>query len=220
MTTLRTIVRRAPHIEEDPTTFDLRPWHAANEDVAVDVDTDAEEITMVRPRWFPEAVERLSLPAALREEMLPVGEMPTSEAHMQIGIVRLVRALGHDYLARYGASLRTDAASIETMQRHLLAHAAEVLAGRMDIDTLAPEVVRHGALLGEILARRAGGVWVDLFGPMPAAWRMALPSGAEICPVARVQRFVLRRAIEGKHDDLVALFEQVVATGTAVAEAG
>jgi hypothetical protein len=223
MTTLWTIARRAPHLDEDRTTFELRPWHVANEDVEipVDVDVDAEEdVTVVRPRWFPEAVERLSLPSTLREDMLPAGETPGSEVEMQIGIVRLVRALGRDYLAWYGASLRTDAASVERMQRHLLALATEVLAGRRDVETLAPEVVRHGALLGEILARRAGGVWVDLFGPMPGAWRMAFPSGAEICPVARVQRFVMRRAIEGKHDDLVALFEQVVATGTAMAGTG
>jgi hypothetical protein len=220
MPTLQTISRRAPHHEEDLTTFDLRPWHAASEDAEVDVDPEAEDVTVVRPRWFPEAVARLLLRGQLREDMLLVGAAPCDEAGMQIGIVRLVRSLGRDYLAWYGAALRTDAAAIETMQRYLLAHAGEVLAGRADVDTLAPEIVRHGALLGEILARRAGGAWMDLYGQMPGAWRMALPSGTVISPVARVQRFVLRRAIEGRHDDLVAFFEQVVATGTALAEAG
>ena len=223
-TTLRVIACRPSRVEAERQAQEL--WSAQQ------VDIDMEEVTVFRPiaavvskaiavvpgracvapalpepppRSVSETVELLSLPGALREGMLPEGERPRSAAQARIAIVRMVRGLARDYRRWYGHALRTDAATIETMQRHLLFHASEVLAGRMDPRSLAPEVVRHGALLGEILARRAGGVWVDLSGDQPALWQMMLGQRREmvVCPVGRVHRFLLRRS---KEEDLVAFF--------------
>jgi hypothetical protein len=150
-----------------------------------------------------EAVEQLALPAGLREAMLKAGGSPRDPSQTRVAIVRVVRELGRDYRLWYGTTLRTDAAAVEAMQRHLLRHAAEIAAGRVDASTLGPEIVRHGALLGEIVARRAGGVWVDLAGVAPMLWHMGVPSGQVVCPVGRVHRFLLQGSRE---EDLVAFY--------------
>jgi hypothetical protein len=204
--------RRAP-IDADATSVDLRPWHSPGNvldhlsvDVAFDLD-EGGDASGVRPLpRVPESIEHLSLPSHLREDMLLAGEMPRDEAGMRIGIVRLVRELGRDYLRWYGCSLQTDLAAIDTMQRHLLGLASEVIAGRIDAMSLSSEVVRHGALLGELLARRAGGVWGPLLGRTPGAWPMSFSSGDVVCPIGRVHRLVLGG---GKEESLVALFVQV-----------
>ena len=158
-------------------------------------------------------MELLSLPSGLREEMLRPGDRPRDAAQVRIAIVRMVRELAKDYRRWYGCALRTDAAAIERMQRHLLGHAAEVLAGRMDARSLAPEVVRHGALLGEIIARRLGAIWFDVSGDQPALWQMVLPPRTTLAPIGRVHRFLLQGSRE---EDLVAFYfdlEAIVARG-------
>jgi hypothetical protein len=135
--------------------------------------------------------------------MLPVGARPLDHDQVRIAIVRVARDLGRDYRQRHGCVLRTDAAAIEILQRHLLNCAAEVLAGRMDARTLAPELARHGALFGEILERRLGGTWIDLSGDQPGAWRMAVPPSTVVNPIGRVHRFLLQR---NREQDLVGFF--------------
>jgi hypothetical protein len=203
------ITRRAP-MDADATSVDLRPWHSPGnvlDHLSVDVEFDMGDVSAVRPLpRVPESIEHLSLPLHLREDMLLAGEMPRDEAGMRIGIVRLVRGLGRDYLRWCGCSLQADLAAIDTMQRHLLGLASEVIAGRIDAMSLSSEVVRHGALLGELLARRAGGVWGPLLGRTPGAWPMSFSSGDVVCPIGRVHRLVLGG---GKEESLVALFVQV-----------
>ena len=62
----------------------------------------------------------------------------------------MARDLARDYRLRFGGALRTDAMAVDTMQRYLLGQAAEVLAGKRDVRSLAPDIVRHGALLGVV----------------------------------------------------------------------
>jgi hypothetical protein len=222
MPTPTPIKRRAP-VDPDATSLDLRPWHVpcdVLDDLSIDVEvdmSDGSDGSVVRTlRSMPECIEDLSLPVHLRDDMLLAGEMPRNEAGMRIGIIRLVRELGRDYLRWYGSSLQTDLAAIDTMQRHLRGLAGEVLAGRVDASSLSPEIVRHGALLGEILARRAGGRWGQLLGRTPGAWQMTFPSGDVVCPIGRVHRLVLGR---GKDEDIVALFVQVHSSGAASLDA-
>jgi len=195
ITEVRPIVRSAP-----------RPVAAA---LVVPVDRPAEPpafpLALVRKRGprVSELVETLSLPEGLREDMLAVGARPLDHDQVRIAIVRVARELGRDYRQRRGCVLRTDAAAIETLQRHLLTSATEVLAGRMDARTLAPELARHGALFGEILARRLGATWVDLSGDQPGAWRMSVPPTTVVSPIARVHRFLLQR---NREQDLVGFF--------------
>ena len=98
---------------------------------------------------------------------------------------------------------RTDAAAIEITQRQLLGFASEVAAGRMDSRTLVTEVARHGALLGEIVARRLGGDWVDVSGDHPGLWKMAVPPRTVFTPIGRVHRFLVKR---NREQDLVGFF--------------
>jgi hypothetical protein len=234
------IPRRPHHVDSDPTVRDLDPWHGRRRDVPIHVEeltgmrplpappvagalvavprsappTPAQALALrPAPRRLSETVELLSLPAGLREDMLPVGQPPRDAAQVRIAIVRMVRELGRDYRRWYGCALRTDAAAIERMQRHLVGHGAEVLAGRMDARSLAPEVVRHGALLGEILARRAGAVWIDVSGEQPALWQMVVPPDVVVSPIGQVHRFLLQG---NREQDLVAFYfdlEAAVAGG-------
>jgi hypothetical protein len=68
-------------------------------------------------------------------------------------------------------------------------------------------VARYGAVLGEILVQRLGAEWSYLEGDNPAAWRLKLPTGEELHPVARVHRFVMQR---NREKDLVAFFLELV----------
>lgn len=218
MVNMHAVRRHVPYVDEDPTRLDLHPWHDASGVREVD-DVDIEDVTEIRPvpdpvksralarpapvRSAPVAIEALPLPAGLREEMLPQGARPRGATQVRIAIVRLARELARDYRIAYGCTLRTEPASIEHLQRHLLGHAAEVLSGRIDARTLAPELVRHGVVLGEILTYALGASWLDLSGDHPQAWQMMVPPGTVICPVTRVHRFLLQR---NREQDLVGFF--------------
>jgi hypothetical protein len=203
----------APYVDEDPTHRDPHPWHESSGTY------DVDEATVVRPlpelaascalaprpspRHGPEALETLPLPVGLDEAMFPVGARPAGAAQTRIAIVRVARELAVHYRAAYRCTLQTDVASVERMQRHLLAHADEVLAGRADPRALAPDIARHGVVLGEILVRAVGAAWKDLSGTHPGAWQLFVPPATIVSPVARVHRFLLRRSSE---QDLVGYF--------------
>ncbi len=131
-----------------------------------------------------------------------MGARPEGQAQLRIAIIRVVRGLGLDYRRR-GSVLRTDAAAIEVAQRHLLGLAHQVERGRMDARLFASEVARHGALLGEIVARRLGGQWLDVSGDHPGLWTMSVPSQTMFAPIGRVHRFVVQR---NREQDLVGFF--------------
>ena len=208
--------------DEDPTTVDRLPWHKEESgirEVPRPAPRPAGRPSPPPPpppepprqqaivRWSEplhcEDVESLSLPSPLREDMLAVGARPEGAAQVRIAIIRVVRALGHDYRRHRGSVLRTDAAAIEITQRQLIGFASEVSAGRMDARTLATEVARHGALLGEIVARRLGGQWSDVSGDHPELWEMSAPPRTVFAPIGRVHRFVVNRQRE---QDLVGFF--------------
>jgi hypothetical protein len=210
-------------VDEDRTMFDTLPWHLSAARRARPVLEDDDSVTEIRPivrdeaPAFPlalvrrrapaprlsEVVETLSLPTGLREDMLEVGARPVDHDQVRIAIVRVARDVGREYRQKRGCVLRTDAAAVEILQRHLLTCATEVLAGRMDARTMAPELARHGALFGEILARRLGGTWVDLSGDQPGAWQMSIPPQTVLSPIGRVHRFLLQR---NREQDLVGYF--------------
>jgi hypothetical protein len=180
--------------------------HELHDETRPDPRTEASRAASLARRpgpRLPEIVESLSLPPGLREDMLPVGARPRDEEQVRIAIVRVARELGRDFRQNRGYVLRTDAAAVEVIQRHLLACASEAVAGRIDARTLAPEVARYGALFGEILARRLDASWVSLSGYQPGLWQMAVPPSTVLSPIARVHRFLLQRHRE---QDLVGYF--------------
>lgn len=198
-------------VDEDHTMFDTLPWHlrpvlrSVPRPSPAPVEPPPFPLALVRRRVprVSELVESLPLPAGLREDMLPVGARPRGPEQVRIAIIRVARELGRDYRLHRGCLLRTDAAAIEILQRHLLGCASGVLAGRMDARSLAPEVARHGALFGEILARRLGATWADLSGDQPGEWRMSVPPSTVVNPIARVHRFLL---VRNREQDLVGFF--------------
>ncbi len=115
-------------------------------------------------------------------------------------MTRLARSLGRDYRLWYGTTLRCNVLAVDAMQRHLTQRFAG--ASLADPKT-ADELLRHGALLSEILARALGGEWVDVAPTEPGYWAMLLPAAARCWPIGRVYRFV---ALGHRERDLVSYY--------------
>ena len=135
---------------------------------------------------LPEVVESMPLPTGLGEEMLAVGTVPTNAMEARIAMTRMARELARDYRTIYRTILKTDVISLEAMQRHLRRRFAEGQKADADV---AMELHRHGALLSEILARRLGGLWIDVAPTDVGYWAMLIPSQTRIWPIGRVFRF-------------------------------
>jgi hypothetical protein len=152
------------------------------------------------PRRFvrPETVESLGLPEGTTEAMLPTGSLPADVLQVRIALTRLSRDVGRDYRALYGTALKTDLLAIDAMQRHLRREGAPKKSRELE-----KELLRHGALLSEILARRLGGEWVDISTKHPSEWVMLVPPDARVSPIGRVYRFVREGQSES---DLVAFY--------------
>jgi hypothetical protein len=110
---------------------------------------------------------------------------------------------------QYGTALKTDLLAIDAMQRHLRRREEAPTNGPERQRQHERELLRHGALLSEILARRLGAEWVDVSADHPAQWVMVVPGStattqaARVSPIGRVYRFVR----EGHHEsDLVAFY--------------
>jgi hypothetical protein len=191
----------SPFPEDGPTEPDPVPWHGGEED----------EPTLVRGRAAAHRpiaadIECLALPAGLREDMLLLGARPKGYEQTRIWLVRLARDLAQDYREQFGIELRTNASSLEQVQRHLAAGMTPAFSGSArprDPRAVAREVVRHGALLGEILARALDGSWADLSGDLAGEWEMVIPDAGTVRPIERVSRFV-QEGMRG--EDLVAFY--------------
>jgi hypothetical protein len=152
------------------------------------------------PRRFvrPETVESLPLPSGTTEAMLPSGSLPADVTQVRIALTRLSRDVGRDYRTLYGTALKTDLLAIDAMQRHLRREGAPKKSRELE-----KELLRHGALLSEILSRRLGGEWVDISTKHPAEWVMVVPPDARVSPIGRVYRFFREGQSES---DLVAFY--------------
>jgi hypothetical protein len=219
-------LRAAPSTQDDDehTRLDTVPWHlrAVPPSPRQDDDEDTATLVVSRKRWrkvLPaaarqrqtprpaELLESLSLPPELDEEMLRFGAAPRTAPQVRIDIIRSVRALGTQYAAR-GRELRADAGALRAVQEYLRACSNAVLAGRMDPRVLPPEIMCHGLLLGEVLARTLGATWSNLTAREPATWQMNVTAMQQVNPVARVHQFVF----QGPGDaDLVDFFHELAA---------
>ena len=151
----------------------------------------------------PEVVETMSLPSGAEESMLGPGTLPRGELQARIAMTRLARDVGRDYRLWYGTALKTDLLAIDAMQRHLRRRFSGETTREGDARRLEKELLRHGALLSEILARRLGAEWVDVAQPHPGQWVMIVLPNERISPIGRVYRFVR----EGQQaSDLVAFY--------------
>jgi hypothetical protein len=160
-----------------------------------------------QPRYAPELVESLPLPAGSSESGLGVNDRPVTPTQVRIAMTRLARDLARDYRLWYGKTLRCDVIAIDGMQQHL----AHRFAGADITDeAVAWELRRHGALVSEIVARKLGGAWLDVGPSEPGYWAMLVPPGTRTNPIGRVYRFV---ALGHRERDLVSYFIELEGRG-------
>jgi hypothetical protein len=160
-------------------------------------------VPVAPPHAGSEIVESLALPDGLSDAMLPPGAKPRTPAQARIAMTRLSRWLGRDYRLWYGTTLMTSVIAIEAMQRHLRRRFDDKAVATDDAEKVEWELMRHGALLSEILARSLGGAWVDVPADRPGHWAMVLYPGIRVWPIGRIYRFFQQGHREA---DLVAYY--------------
>jgi hypothetical protein len=141
---------------------------------------------LIQPRYEPELVESLALPLGATEEILAVGDWPTTPLQVRTAMTRLARSLARDYRLWYGTTLRCNVLAVDAMQRHL---AQRFVGANLTDPKIESELQRHGGLLSEILARTLGAEWVDISPTEPGYWAMLVAS-TRFWPIGRVYRFV------------------------------
>ena len=145
----------------------------------------------------------MTLPTGGDEAMLQVGARPLDALRTRIAMTRLARDVGRDYRLWYGTMLKTDLLAIDAMQRHLRRRFPDEAIDDAHTRQLEAELMRHGALLSEILARSFGAEWVDVSSEHPGQWAMIVPPDVRVWPIGRVFRFFRQGHRES---DLVAFF--------------
>jgi hypothetical protein len=168
-----------------------------------------------------ERIETLSLPAGLQGIPLPaLDEPPRAPPAARLAFTFLTRELGRELRMRHGVEVLTDLKGLELAQRYLRERLADGRAKTRDDER---ELMRNGAFLSELLARRLGALWVDLESSDSARWAMLIPAvearaGAaveyppeptRVWPFARVLRFV---AMGHKERDLVSYYLELEAS--------
>lgn len=147
-----------------------------------------------------ELAEHLTLPPGLGEKTPSLDVLPTSIVEARITFTLLARELGRDYRMKRGIGLRTDVRGIESMQAVLLeSFPYPVVKTAED----AYDLLRHGALMSEILARRLGAKWLDIAPSKLGYWAMVVPPVTRIWPFGRLARLV---TMGHKERDLVSYF--------------
>ena len=163
-----------------------------------------------------ERVEALSLPAGLQGLPAPAtDEPPRAPPAARLAFTFLSRELARELRMRHGVEIHTDLEGLEIAQRYLREKLSD---GRVRSREDERELMRNGAFLSELLARRLGAHWADLEATDSARWAMLVPavpsSQAEprepsrVWPFARVSRFV---AMGHKERDLVSYYLEVEA---------
>jgi hypothetical protein len=159
----------------------------------------------------PERLESLGLPPGLQDAAPPSDERPRTPQAARLLFTYLARELGRELRVRHGVDVRTDVDGLELAQRYLFEACPQEEARSAEERR---EVMRHGAFLSELLARRLGARWVDLDPPDPGQWAMAVPSfsrAAEVSriwPVGRILRYIAQRHRER---DLVSYYLELEA---------
>jgi len=170
-----------------------------------------------------ERLETLSLPAGLQGIPPPaLDEPPRAPPAARLAFTFMTRELGRELRMRHGVELMTDTEGLELAQRYLR---EKLTDGRVRTRDDERELMRSGAFLSELLARRLGAFWVDLDSTDSARWAMLIPAGdsrqrqgsapdyppepTRVWPFARVLRFV---SMGHKERDLVSYYLELEAT--------
>ena len=168
-----------------------------------------------------ERLETLSLPAGLQGIPPPaLDEPPRAPPAARLAFTFLARELGRELRMRHGVEVLTDLEGLELAQRYLRERLTD---GRVKTRDDERELMRNGAFLSELLARRLGAFWVDLESSDSARWAMLIPAGearegaaveyppepTRVWPFARVLRFV---GMGHKERDLVSYYLELEAS--------
>ena len=141
-----------------------------------------------------ESLEDPKAPASRSDERVSAAY----EARVQC--TSMARELGMLYRTQLGVELRTDLASLETVQAELIARYHDT--GVRTVSAML-DLRRHGAFLAEMIARSLNASWLDVSPSELGHWTMFVPPDTRIWPFARVLRFV---TLANKERDLVAYF--------------
>jgi hypothetical protein len=145
-------------------------------------------------------------------------EPPRAPPAARIAFTFLSRELGRELRMRHGVEVHTDLEGLELAQRFLR---EKLYDGRVRSREDERELMRNGAFLSELVARRLGAHWTDLEATDSTRWAMMIPpvAGAHgdpltpreplhVWPFARVARFV---AMGHKERDLVSYYLELEA---------
>jgi hypothetical protein len=154
--------------------------------VATSVPVAATRIEPLKDRPRAEVVETMATPEG---------------DDVRVRMTQLARELARDYRLAYSTTLKTDPIAIEAMQRHLRRRVGDAKTEERRRG-LGAELLRHGALLSEILARSLGAQWIETVGE-ESRWSMLVPATTRVWPIGRVYRFFEQGHRES---DLVAFY--------------
>ena len=158
-----------------------------------------------------ERVETLSLPPGFGNESPPPDQPPRDPVAARLACAHLARELARELRIGHGVVLRLDVDGLEMAQRYLREALVDSRVGTADGER---EVMRYGAFLSELIARRLGGRWIEVESRQAGVWAMVVPSRSHpdevsrVWPFGRVLRFV---GMSYKERDLVSYFLELEA---------
>lgn len=147
-----------------------------------------------------ERAATLALPPGLSGTPLPVETLPSSVIEARVQFTFLARELAREYRAENDVDLRIDVSCVEAIQARLLERYPD---RKITTVEQALDVMKHGALLSEVLARTLDAFWVDIAPSDLGYWAMVVPPATRVWPFGRILRL-----IEMQHNerDLVAYY--------------
>lgn len=153
------------------------------------------------PSELSELAEELEEPPASRDTT----EAARSLHDARIECTAMARELGRLYRMQLGLVIRTDVASLETIQTQLRERYRDK---GVRSQAAAMDVRRHGAFLAEMLARTVAARWTDVGPSELGYWEMTLPAGLHVWPFARVLRLI---SMGDRERDLVSYYLELYA---------
>jgi hypothetical protein len=136
---------------------------------------------------------------------------PRTAGAARFTCTHLARELGRELSLRHGTDIRLDVPGLEYAQSVLRETMPD---GRVYNMEHQRSIMRTGAFLSELLARKVGARWIDLESSDPGLWAMRVASRARpgdatrIWPIGRVLRFVVHTH---KERDLVSYYLELEA---------
>ena len=142
-----------------------------------------------------EPLATLSLPSQPPEDAAPGHpQAPRTANAARFTCTHLARELGRELTLRHGTDIRLDVTGLEYAQAVLRETMPDGRVYNLDHQR---SIMRTGAFLSELLARKVGARWIDLESSDPGLWAMRVASrsrpgdATRIWPIGRVLRFVV-----------------------------